>query len=42
MLAPGWRACGGRLNGLALLAFVLGTVGAVIRGRLTAARKSVS
>jgi len=29
------------LNGIALVAFVLGTIAAVIRGRLTAARKSV-
>jgi hypothetical protein len=28
------RACGGALNGLALLAFVLGTIAAVIRGAL--------
>ena len=31
-LQPGWRAWGGALNGLALLAFVLGTAGAVLRG----------
>ncbi len=34
---PDWRAWGGALNGLALLAFVLGTIGAVIRGPLTRA-----
>ena len=39
MLAPEWRAWGGALNGLALLAFVLGTIVAVIRGRT--ARKEV-
>ena len=35
MLSPEWRAWGGVLNGLALLAFVLGTIAAVIRGRAT-------
>jgi hypothetical protein len=34
-----WRACGGALNGLALLAFVLATVVAVLRGLLTAVPK---
>jgi hypothetical protein len=34
MVFPGWRAWGGALNGLALLAFVLGTISAVIRGLL--------
>ena len=33
-LLPEWRAWGGALNGLALLAFVLGTITAVVRGRL--------
>lgn len=32
-LRPDWRAWGGVLNAVALLAFVLGTVAAVIRGR---------
>lgn len=32
MSAP-WRAWGGGLNGIALLAFVLGTIAAVLRGR---------
>ena len=32
MLLPGWRAWGGALNGVALLAFVLGTIAAVIVG----------
>ena len=42
-LAPSieWRAWGGALNGIALVAFVLGTIAAVIRGRLTATSKSV-
>jgi len=35
-LLPEWRAWGGALNGLALLAFVLGTITAVVRGRLAA------
>jgi hypothetical protein len=33
MMQPQWRAWGGALNGIALLAFVLGTVAAVLRGR---------
>ena len=33
MLSPEWRAWGGVLNGVALLAFVLGTIAAVILGR---------
>jgi len=32
MLLPQWRAWGGALNGAALLAFVLGTIAAVLRG----------
>ena len=40
MLSPGWRAWGGMLNGVALVAFVLGTVGAVIRGRFAGVKKS--
>ncbi len=36
---PPWRAWGGALNGLALLAFVLATVIAVIRGAFTPAAK---
>lgn len=32
MMLPQWRAWGGALNGVALLAFVLGTVAAVFRG----------
>lgn len=39
MLDAQWRTWGGALNGLALLAFVLGTIGAVIRGRISQARK---
>jgi hypothetical protein len=35
-----WRAWGGALNALALLAFVLGTVSAMIRGALTPASKA--
>jgi len=35
-LSPAWRAWGGALNGLALAAFVLGTIAAVVRGRLAA------
>lgn len=40
MLWPEWRAWGGMLNGVALVAFVLGTVGAVVRGRLAGVKKS--
>jgi len=32
MMLPQWRAWGGALNGIALLAFVLGTIAAVLRG----------
>ena len=32
MMLPDWRAWGGAMNGIALLAFVLGTVTAVVRG----------
>ena len=39
MASPQWRAWGGALNGLALLAFVLGTAGAVIRGGIESRRK---
>ena len=35
MASPGWRAWGGALNGVALLVFILGTVAAVIRGKLS-------
>ena len=35
MVFPPWRAWGSALNGLALLIFVLGTLGAVIRGAFT-------
>ncbi len=35
MMLPQWRAWGGALNGIALLAFVLGTITAVVRGRRT-------
>jgi hypothetical protein len=38
---PDWRAWGGALNGLALLAFVLGMVSAVIRGAFTPAPKAL-
>jgi hypothetical protein len=41
MSFPEWRAWGGALNGLALLAFVLGTVSAVIRGAFTRAPKAL-
>jgi len=34
MLSPGWRAWDGMLNGVALVAFVLGTIAAVIRGKV--------
>jgi hypothetical protein len=34
MVLPGWRAWGGMLNGVALVAFVLGTIAAVIHGKL--------
>ncbi len=34
MLFPEWRAWGGALNGVAVLAFVLGTIAAVIRGAI--------
>jgi hypothetical protein len=36
MLSSALRAWGGALNGLAILAFVIGTVTAVVRGRMTA------
>jgi len=39
MNLPQWRAWGGALNGLALLAFVLGTLGAVVRGATTPVQK---
>ena len=42
LLWPGWRAWGGMLNGIALVAFVAGTIAAVIGGRLAAARQSGS
>ena len=32
MLLPQWRAWGGALNGIAVLAFVLGTIAAAVRG----------
>jgi hypothetical protein len=32
MILPQWRAWGGALNSVALLAFVLGTIAAVLRG----------
>jgi hypothetical protein len=32
MMSAHWRAWGGALNGIALLAFVLGTITAVVRG----------
>ena len=38
MLPPGLRAWGGALNGLAILAFVVETLVAVVRGRLAARR----
>jgi hypothetical protein len=38
MLLPQWRAWGGALNGIALLAFVLGTITAVVRGLRRKAR----
>jgi len=38
MVAPAWRAWGGVGNGIAILAFVLGTIAAVIRGRAARAR----
>jgi hypothetical protein len=41
MSFPEWRAWGGALNGLALLAFVLGTVSAVIRGAFTPVSKAL-
>ncbi|OFZ98461.1 MAG: hypothetical protein A3H35_06925 [Betaproteobacteria bacterium RIFCSPLOWO2_02_FULL_62_17] len=41
MLLPEWRAWGGMLNGVALVAFVAGTIAAVIGGRLAAAKQSV-
>jgi len=37
MMLPAWRAWGGALNGIALLAFVLGTVAAVLRSRCSIA-----
>jgi hypothetical protein len=39
MSFPEWRAWGGVLNGVALLAFVLGAVSAVIRGAFTPYRR---
>jgi hypothetical protein len=41
MLAQ-WRAWGGALNGIALLAFVLGTIAAVLRGAAKKGRPSRS
>lgn len=41
MSFPEWRAWGGALNGLALLAFVLGTVSAVIRGAFMSSSKAL-
>ena len=38
MMWPQWRAWGGALNGIALLAFVLGTITAVVRGLARKAR----
>ena len=38
MLLPQWRAWGGALNGIALAAFVLGTVAAVVRGLIEKGR----
>ena len=35
MMLPPWRAWGGALNGVALLAFLLGTITAVLRGLAT-------
>jgi hypothetical protein len=32
--APGWRSLGGLLNAAALALFILGTIAAVVRGRL--------
>lgn len=40
MALPPWRAWGGALNGLALLAFVLGTIAAVVRGLSASAARS--
>ena len=34
MLSPEWRAWGGMLNGVGLVAFVLGTIATVIRGKV--------
>jgi len=36
-LRADWRAWGGALNGLALLAFIFGTIVAIVRGRIAAA-----
>jgi hypothetical protein len=38
---PQWHAWGGALNGLTLLAFVLGTVSAAIRGTFTPVPKAL-
>lgn len=42
MLQPQWRAWGGALNGVALVAFVLGTVAAVIRGAIGSRARALS
>jgi hypothetical protein len=34
MLWPGWRGWGGMLNGVVLVVFVLGTIAAVIGGKV--------
>jgi len=39
MMLPQWRVWGGALNGIALFAFVLGTITAVLRGLATKNRK---
>ncbi|HUX25824.1 MAG TPA: hypothetical protein VMV87_14540 [Burkholderiales bacterium] len=38
MVSPQWRAWGGALNGVALLAFVLGTIAAILLGQSRKAR----
>jgi len=42
MMLAQWRAWGGALNGIALLAFVLGTIAAVLRGTGNRGRPSTS
>lgn len=42
MMSPQWRAWGGALNGIALLAFVLGTIAAVLRGQVNKGRRVIS